>query len=139
MATRSLIGLQTDKGIRAIYCHFDGYPDHVGAILCKYYATAERVEALINLGCICMLGPKLAPDKVYDEPQSSLDGPGLVLHSFTTPHKDVTVAYHRDRGEPRVIFDFHSEFGFNHSVKIPVPYHYLFKGGQWYLEGYPFR
>lgn len=52
MATRSLIGINTDEGIRAIYCHFDGYPDHVGTILCTHYATAERVEALISLGCI---------------------------------------------------------------------------------------
>lgn len=81
--------------------------------------------------------PNLAPDKVYAEPQSYLDGPGLVLHSFATPHKDVTVAYHRDRDEPRVICNFHSELGFNNSVKIPVSYHYLFKEGQWYLDGYP--
>lgn len=138
MATRSLIGIHTDEGIRAIYCHFDGYPDHVGTILCTHYATAERVEALISLGCICVLGPKLAPDTEFAEPHNYLDGPGLVQHSFATPQKDVTVAYHRDRGEPRAIYTFYSERAFNHSVKIPVPYHYLFKDGQWYLDGYPF-
>lgn len=27
MATRSMIGIQTDDGVRAVYCHFDGYLD----------------------------------------------------------------------------------------------------------------
>lgn len=137
MATRSLIGLQTDKGIRAIYCHFDGYPDHVGAILCKHYATTEQAEALINLGCISTLGPKLAPDTEFAEPESDLHGPGPVKHSFATPQKGVTVAYHRDRDEPLEIYNFYSERGFNHSVRIPVPYHYLFKDGQWHVDGCP--
>ncbi|WP_462354293.1 hypothetical protein [Alistipes timonensis] len=137
MATRCLIGTMCEDRIRAIYCHWDGYPEHVGAILCKHYATAERAEALISLGCISTLGPKIAPETEFAEPEIELHGPGLVRHSFATPQKDVTVAYHRDRGDSLEIYNFYSERGFNHSVRIPVPYHYLFKDGQWYVDGCP--
>lgn len=137
MATRSLIGIMTENGIRAIYCHFDGYLSHVGAILCEHYATFERAEALINLGGISTLAPKLAPESEFAEPEYDSNGPDPVRHSFETPQKDVTVAYHRDRKEPLVIHTFHSERGYNNSTRIPVPYHYLFKDGQWHVDGCP--
>ena len=56
MATRSNIGAkQADGTIKAIYCHWDGYPAHVGATLSEHYNTAEKVEALLNLGDISTL------------------------------------------------------------------------------------
>lgn len=51
MATRSTIAIQEeDSTIRAIYCHWDGYPEGVGATLAEYYNSKEEAEALINLG-----------------------------------------------------------------------------------------
>jgi hypothetical protein len=72
MATRSTISIETPEGIRSIYCHFDGYLDHNGKILKEHYDTAEKVNALIDLGDISSLGEDL----------------------------EKTVAYHRDRKEP---------------------------------------
>jgi hypothetical protein len=38
MSTRSFIGkVQEDGSVRYVYCHHDGYPSHVGAILAKHY------------------------------------------------------------------------------------------------------
>jgi hypothetical protein len=38
MSTRSLISKANEDGtIQAIYCHYDGYPEHVGKLLVVYY------------------------------------------------------------------------------------------------------
>ncbi len=51
MATRSTIGIKSEDGtIKAIYCHWDGYPAGVGAGLRQNYNSKEQAEALINLG-----------------------------------------------------------------------------------------
>jgi hypothetical protein len=51
MATRSTIGIKTEDGtIKAIYCHWDGYPAGVGLGLVENYDSKEQAEALINLG-----------------------------------------------------------------------------------------
>jgi hypothetical protein len=51
MATRSTIGIrQADGTIKAIYCHWDGYPDGVGAGLRQNYNSKEQAEQLIALG-----------------------------------------------------------------------------------------
>lgn len=85
MATRSRIGIQDESGVvRSIYCHWDGYPDGVGATLKEYYSNRQKLNMLINLGDISILGENVA---TVDE------------HSFNNPKEGVTVAYHRDRGE----------------------------------------
>ena len=73
MATRSLIGMNLDKGItKIIYCHWDGYPEHNGQLLVNNYNSPSAVFDLMELGDL-----------------SSLD---VTL--------DQCKAYHRDRNEP---------------------------------------
>lgn len=87
MATRSFICKSLPNNtIVGVYCHYDGYPSGVGATLATHYATDERVTALLNLGSISQLHPRLVPD-LGD------------THTFDNPAKNVTIAYHRDRGE----------------------------------------
>lgn len=51
MGTRSNIGAkQADGTIKAIYCHWDGYPEGVGAILAEHYTDPAKVERLLDLG-----------------------------------------------------------------------------------------
>ncbi len=57
MGTRSMVGVMVGDKVRAIYVHYDGYLDGVGAGL-QDYTTQEAVEALIAPG-----------------DRSSLDGP----------------------------------------------------------------
>lgn len=57
MSTRSMIGIELkDKSIKAVYCHFDGYPEGVGKTLLKYYTHYPKVKELIELGPISALG-----------------------------------------------------------------------------------
>ena len=51
MSTRSFIGkINKDDSITAIYCHFDGYPAHVGKILIDSYITEKQVDSLLAGG-----------------------------------------------------------------------------------------
>ena len=85
MSTRSRIGIQNPNGsVSSIYCHFDGYPEGVGATLNEHYSNRQKLNMLINLGDISILGENV----------STMD-----KHSFNNPKEGVTVAYHRDRGE----------------------------------------
>ena len=87
MATRSRIGIENENGtISSIYCHFDGYPDGVGATLKEHYSNSQKLRMLINLGDISILGEHVA---TMDE------------RSFDNRKEGVTVAYHRDRGEEK--------------------------------------
>ena len=87
MSTRSYIAMKTGENTyRAVYCHYDGYLEYNGRMLLEHYNTQERVEKLLDLGCISSLREKLEPDAGSH-------------HCFDTPDKDVTVFYGRDRGE----------------------------------------
>jgi len=49
VATRSFISTwQQDGTLRGIYCHYDGYPSHVGSILTAFYDDAGSADMLIN-------------------------------------------------------------------------------------------
>ena len=54
MATRSRIAVETKEGgVRSVYCHFDGYPDGVGANLLQKFpdgTDSKEVEEYIDLG-----------------------------------------------------------------------------------------
>jgi hypothetical protein len=85
MATRSRIAMETENGKAiSIYCHNDGYVEHNGAILQKYYGDHEKVKALMELGDISSLKQEVNP---------------IMPHSFNNPQPGVVIAYGRDRGE----------------------------------------
>lgn len=91
MGTRSTIAIQkTDGSVEQIYCHWDGYIEHNGAILKTYYKTPELVKQLISYGDLSVLGTRCEPTKDS--------------HSFDTPEQDTCVYYGRDRGEPNTSF-----------------------------------
>ena len=85
MGTRSKIAIENADGtVTAIYCHWDGYPEGNGKTLAENYQHREKVQQLIDLGSISSLHEFVFPEGE---------------HSFDKPEDDVTVAYHRDRGE----------------------------------------
>lgn len=86
MSTRSMIGMQNEDGsVTAIYCHFDGYPEGVGAMLVKYYSDPAKIRELLALGNLSSLGPKIGEK-----------------HEFGTRREEWCTAYGRDRGEDNV-------------------------------------
>lgn len=89
MSTHSRIGIEQEDGsVKSIHCHWDGHIETNGKCLVEHYSDPAKAAALIELGSISQLHPKLSTDQP---------------HSFNSPVNGVTVAYHRDRGEAKVI------------------------------------
>jgi hypothetical protein len=118
MSTHSAIVEKTSTGqYRGIYCHWDGYPDGVGATLKEHYTDPNKVSALIDLGDISSLGENVAPSGKFD-------------HSYGNPEEGVTVAYGRDRGEEGT----ETKVGATLEEvvhQIDGEYIYLFENGKW--------
>ena len=113
MATRSYIGVRnTDASVDYIYCHFDGYPEHNGAILTEYYSNINRVNELLNLGDLSVLG-KFIGEK----------------NEFNDRVRDTCLAYGRDRGESNVS---KKNSGYDELItNQDVDYVYVFDGDYW--------
>ena len=110
MATRSLIALENADGTcSSIYCHWDGYPEYVGAVLKESYTTLESVKELQELGDLSSLRETL----------------------------EDCIAYHRDRGEelqkPHVWKD-RNELAEKAWDYADAEYVYLFVDGEWLVS-----
>lgn len=66
MVTRSRIGiLNEDQSITSIYCHWDGYPDGVGATLKEHYSSTPRALRLQSMGDMSSLMPTIEESTFY--------------------------------------------------------------------------
>ena len=63
MSTRSFICIEdAEQGYRGIYCHYDGYPEHVGKLLVEFHNSLDAAESIVH-------GPQVR----------NLDSDGLVV------------------------------------------------------------
>jgi hypothetical protein len=115
MATRSYIGVRNlDSSVDYIYCHFDGYPDYNGKILTEHYSNINRVNELLNLGDLSVLG-KFIGEK----------------NNFNDRVRDTCLAYGRDKGKS---FDNvgRKNTGYDELItNQDVNYVYIFDGDYW--------
>jgi len=119
MATRSNIAYKTPEGkIRSIYCHWDGYPEHNGEMLRRYYTEARKIAQLIELGSLSSLQPNVFPV-----------GEG---HSFDNAQDDVCVFYGRDRGETGVETREYDDIP--SWIEDMEEYAYLWNGKEWLVN-----
>ena len=85
MGTRARIGRINPSGsITSIYTHWDGYPSHHLPILTRYYATADRLAALLALGSLSKLAPEIGEKHDFED----------------RSHGNWCTAHGRDRAEP---------------------------------------
>ena len=96
MGTRSMIAIQNpySKQIRAVYCHWDGYLEHNGAILQKHYSASPKVNNLIALGDISSLRPEIGEKHDFSRLDSTLPE-----KEYEALYGNMTTYYGRDRGE----------------------------------------
>jgi len=115
VSTRSKIGILNpeDGTVFGIYCHFDGYPSGVGAVLKEHYKSEHKVRELMWLGDLSSLGYEIG-----GEPN---------LH----PRREVCRAYGRDMGktgtEARAFANLQAFLEEN----LGQEYTYLFRNGKW--------
>ena len=87
MATRSTIARMTKEGVESIYCHWDGYPEGVGATLDTHWRNEEKIGELMALGDLSYLGQEIGVKQSFDNP---------------TGGNIWCLAYGRDRGEENI-------------------------------------
>lgn len=123
MSTRSFIGkVQEDGNVRSVYCHHDGYPSCVGAILDKHYVDPAKIDELLDGGDMSALGTEIGPEHDFDDHANRPEG--------------ATTFYRRDRGEEDVDASIATKEEF---VKLDE-IRYLFEDGQWFtIQGYEDR
>ena len=102
MATRSAIGYRKlDGSVRAVYCHWDGYPEHQLPILKKHYNGIRKVQALIKPGSMSSLRTRTTWEDsppIRDANGYTRDSEGYLMH---VNDRDPQPLYHVERGDGR--------------------------------------
>lgn len=120
MSTRSAIGMMNPDGrVRAVYCHYDGYPAHVGKILNEHYRSSDKIVSLLDQGDISSLAQEIG-----------------TKHDFNSRYLGECTFYRRDRGDTEVdaetfvniqeFLDFYDNAG--------AEYFYIYRQGQWFVS-----
>lgn len=117
MGTRSYIGRAHEGGsVRAVYCHWDGYPDHNGRILVEHWLDPAKVDSLLDEGDLSSLGEELGSN-----------------HSFMGGPRGECTFYGRDRGASRTAarsYPCVSDF-MEAAEGACAEFAYLHEGGRW--------
>jgi hypothetical protein len=139
MGTRSGIGIENPNTgvIKGIYCHWDGYLEHNGAILNEHYATSPKVNNLIALGDLSSLRAEIGDKHAF----SQFDLPKDEVEAFKLLTENMCTFYGRDRGETNVSYKrYETRKDFVNG--IDGEYFYLFvydtdqQGGKWFYKKY---
>ena len=126
MATRSAIGIKHGDVVKAIYCHWDGYLEHNGLLLARFYDNSVKVNKLISMGDLSSLGASIGEEQNFND-----------YREVDTLEETWCKFYKRDRGEENVDFKtFESEADYLTNFDMGVEFHYLFKDGKWYYSDY---
>jgi len=100
MSTRSRIGiLHADGSIDAHYCHSDGYFDHNGRILHEHYQDVAKIQELIDLGDMSVLGPEIGEKHDFEWMSQEYFSKGDHSGYANDPRGKMCLFYNRDRGE----------------------------------------
>ena len=109
-----MIGIENPDGtVLGIYCHWDGYPEGVGAALIQHYANEEKIRSLLAEGDMSSIGADVGEK-----------------HDFSAGRDGWCNFYARDRGEddteaktyPDPKEFAHEEFA------------YLWRAGAWWVD-----
>ena len=121
MATRSVIAKLDNKGAKAIYCHSDGYLEHVGRVLDGHYRDESKVDELLEHGDVSSLNENI--------------GEKLPFNDYMSFHeKKQCRFYHRDRGEKlRIEIPTNEKDILDYASSCCAEYVYMFAFGYWYV------
>lgn len=105
------------KQVSVIYSHHNGYIDHTGRILFKYYNSEERARTLISFGHISVIAPEIG-----------------VQHDFDDCNIKACKFYGRDRGMVNQSARVYSTLK-EALVKMNQDYRYVWTNGVWTVGG----
>ena len=130
MGTRSRIGVMHGDVVKSVYCHWDGYLEHNGAILQEHYDSA-KANNLVALGDLSSLAPELGEKHAF----SQFDVPAVEVEAYKTLTENWCTFYGRDRGESgtewKVAHTF-DEF-LAQAENCGAEFYYIMRDGVWYV------
>jgi hypothetical protein len=124
MATRSRIAIKLEDKILSIYCHYDGYLEGVGNTLKNHYQDPAKIQSLMYLGDLSVLGPEIGDKQDFND--------------YNSQNKEWCLAYGRDRGETGIEADEFKDVDslLNYVKDSDQEYLYLYDNGWKYLDLY---
>ena len=105
MGTRSRIGVMHGDNVKSVYCHWDGYLEHNGAILQEHYDSV-KANQLVALGDLSSLRPNIGEKHKF----SPFDCDELTSEEFEKRYGGMCTFYGRDRGETGTEWKTHTNF-----------------------------
>jgi len=128
MATRSRIGVMHGDVLKHVYCHWDGYLAHNGAILQEHY-TSAKANNLIALGDVSSLRPNIGEKHPF-----GYHGTEITSEQYDQLYGEMTTFYGRDRGEEGTEWKVSDSFeDFLDWVSgCGAEWYYVMKDGEWY-------
>ena len=130
MSTRSYIAKIDDNGrTTVVYCHSDGYLDYVGKILANYYTHPDKVDALLALGNISMLGITPVDDpRMWDYLYDCEETPeGFCVKCRTYKGRG-------DKDEDATVYPSYDKMV--EDTGRGQDYNYVYKNGVWYYGSF---
>lgn len=130
MGTRSRIGVMHGDVVKSVYCHWDGYLEHNGAILQEHYDSA-KANNLVAMGDLSSLGTQIGEQ----HPFSPHFDEGSKEAYDAAKEAGYCTFYGRDRGEKgtewKVAHTF-AEF-LKQCDNCGAEYYYIMRDGVWYV------
>lgn len=129
MGTRSRIAVMHGSKILSVYCHWDGYPSHNGAILEEHYTSMQKANNLVALGDVSSLAPEIGEKHDF----SYLEH-GRGRQEYEDKYGNMTTFYGRDRGDTDVAYKVSDSFGefMDLCSSCGAEYYYIIRDGVWY-------
>jgi len=129
MGTRSRIGIMHGDKVKSVYCHWDGYLEHNGAILQEHY-NSTKANFLVALGDLSSLGSEIGEKHAF----SQFDLPAEEVEAYKKLTENWCTFYGRDRGETGTEWKVSNTFEefLEQAEGCGAEYYYIMKDGVWY-------
>jgi hypothetical protein len=130
MSTRSTIALEfADGTVQQVYCHSDGYLSYNGKILRDSYSDPFKLQKLIDLGDISLLGKDIGVTINFDARMEYIDDNVANQCRF----------YGRDRNEDGIDAKKFADFADYKANHDEQEFEYILRtDGKWYVKSYNF-
>lgn len=128
MGTRSRIAVMHGTVCKSVYCHWDGYLEHNGAILQEHY-DSSRANELVALGDLSSLDKNIGEEHPFSRFDTDISDA-----EYEKRYGNMCTFYGRDRGETDVAWQVaHSFDEFLEQVDAcGAEYYYVMEAGVWY-------
>jgi hypothetical protein len=115
--------------VKSIYCHWDGYLEHNGAILQEHY-DSSKANHLVALGDLSSLRADIGEEHAF----SQFELPAEEVEAYKTLTEDWCTFYGRDRGEKGTEWKVATTFDefLEQCDNCGAEYYYIMKDGVWY-------